>query len=184
MTTEIDTLARLIEIAEPVCEGAGYELVDLQYQRGPHGWVVRVFIDQLHGPAAGTGGNISFNDCEHLSRELSAVLDVQDPIPYAYSLEVSSPGFDRPLRKVEHFRRHLGEQARITLHRPQDGRKNFQGTLLSADDETIEIEVDRKPHRLPRADVATARLVPDWDALMAGGQGSKESKKRQQRQGR
>jgi ribosome maturation factor RimP len=165
MTTDDDTHARLIEIAESVCEGAGYELVDLHYQRGPQGWVVRVYIDNPHGAARALNqAAISFSDCERLSRELSAVLDVEDPIPHSYSLEVSSPGFDRPLRTLDHFRRFLGEQARIALHRSVGGRRNFQGRLLAADEQEIEIEIDGTLHRLPRAEVSSARLVPDWDA--------------------
>src|SRR5262245_16949858 len=90
---------QLIRLHEPVCRASGYELVDLRYLLEQGGWVVRVLIDlDPPGPDA-----IGFDDCERISRELSAVLDVEDPIPNAYRLEVSSPGVDRPLRTAEHF---------------------------------------------------------------------------------
>jgi ribosome maturation factor RimP len=163
MTTTTETSQELTRLAEPICEGSGYELVDLHYARGPSGWFVRVYIDRLDP----SGPPISFADCERLSRELSAALDVEDPIPHAYSLEVSSPGVDRPLRKPEHFRRHVGQEARITLRDPRDGRKNFQGTLVEASAEEIAIEVEGTNYRLPIAEVASAKLVPDWDAILA-----------------
>lgn len=158
-----DIAAKLIGIVEPVCESAGYELVDLYYGRGPQGWVVRVYIDYLEGE-----GSISFEDCEGLSRELGAVLDVEDPVPHAYSLEVSSPGVDRPLRKPEHFRRFLGQEARVSLKQAREGRKNFQGVLVEAEPETVSIEVDGQTYRLPLSEVASAKLVPDWDAILSG----------------
>ena len=98
---------RLRELAEPVAAGAGYELVDVQYRREQAGWVVRIFIDSPLG--------ISFDDCERVSRELSAVFDVHDPVPQAYSLEVSSPGIDRPLTTAAHFQRFAGHEAKVAL---------------------------------------------------------------------
>jgi ribosome maturation factor RimP len=95
------------------------------------------------------------------------VLDVEDPIEHPYSLEVSSPGVDRPLRKPEHFQRHVGQEAKITLRVPRDGRKNFQGTLVEASGEEVAIEVEGTSYRLPIAEVASAKLVPDWDAILA-----------------
>lgn len=158
-----------MELAEPVCAGAGYELVDVCYAREQHGWVVRVFIDRLseRGPAIG------FDDCERVSRELSAVFDVEDPVAHAYRLEVSSPGVDRPLRTPGHFRRHTGEVAKISMHpgtvTEYGGRKNFKGTLIAVegpdDAAIVAVEVDGETYRLPVCDIAAARLVPDWDAL-------------------
>ncbi len=159
----------LFDIVEPVCEDAGYELVDIRYVREQGGWIVRAFIDHPDG--------ISFADCERVSRELSAVLDVEDPIPHAYNLEVSSPGVDRPLRTASHFRRFLGHTARIVLARGIDGRKRFKGTILevmsndgdalateASETVTIEIE-DGQRFALPVAEISSAKLVPDWDAL-------------------
>ena len=145
------TTERLWRIAEPVCVGAGYELVDMALVQSPQGWVLRLFIDHLEeasnldekgsvgdaapgdGDASGVveGSRISFVDCERLSRELGPVLDVEDPIGHAYELEVSSPGLDRPLRTIGHFERFLGQQARIVLGDGLAGRRNFKGTLCA-----------------------------------------------------
>jgi ribosome maturation factor RimP len=167
---------KLLELSAPVCAGSGYELVDLAFTREQDGWVLRVFIDN----AAAEEGGISFADCEHVSRELSTVLDVEDPITQAYRLEVSSPGLDRPLRTAEHFRRQIGEVVKARLHIGVDGRRNFRGTIQSvepaereptaseADDDraaVITLDVDGQPWKLPVADLESARLVPDWDRL-------------------
>jgi ribosome maturation factor RimP len=173
MKSADETRMELFDIAEPVCEDGGYELVDIRYVREQGGWVVRAFIDHPDG--------ISFADCERVSRELSAVLDVEDPIPHGYNLEVSSPGVDRPLRTASHFRKFIGHSARVVLARDLDGRKRFKGSIVEVaptDDDaaeasspsvtpsvTIEIE-DGQRFVLPVADIASARLVPDWDALV------------------
>jgi len=169
MTTDSkDIRTRLMGIAEPVCEDAGYELVDLSYQREQGGWIVRVFIDHL--PGAANQEPIGFDDCETISRELSAVLDVEDPVPTAYSLEVSSPGMDRPLRSAEHYRRFVGQTAKIALNDGVDGRRNFKGTLEGFDDDTssVLIRVDGQEFSLPLGDIRSAKLVVDWDAVLKG----------------
>lgn len=163
------TRLQLIELAEPVCAGAGYELVDLDYTREQHGWVVRALIDRCEEH----GAPIGFADCERVSRELSAVFDVEDPVPHAYRLEVSSPGLDRPLRTAKHFRRHVGEMAKIAMEpgatAEHGGRRNFKGRLVAVEgneeDARVAIEVDGVTYRLTVGDIAAARLVPDWDAL-------------------
>ena len=175
MKTPADIRQSLLEIAEPVCRDSGYELVDIEYTSSPSGWVVRVYIDRRQdiAPPPGKGG-IDFEDCEALSRQLGAVLDVEDPVPHHYSLEVSSPGLDRPLRTAEHFQRYLGEIAKVALREGLDGRRNFKGVLRALepspgpDAQVVVIDVDGTEFRLPIRDVASARLVPDWDALMKG----------------
>src|SRR6476659_9969093 len=106
MSKPIDT-QKLIQLSEPVVAGQGYELVDLEFKNEPQvgGWVLRVFIDKPDG--------VSLDDCAAVSRELSAVLDVEDAIPIAYSLEVSSPGLNRPLKKAADFERFVGKKAKI-----------------------------------------------------------------------
>jgi ribosome maturation factor RimP len=184
-----DIRQKLLDITEPVCTDSGYELVDVEYTRGPSGWIVRVYIDRRPDLAHVQGG-ISFEDCTRLSRQLGAVLDVEDPVPHAYSLEVSSPGLDRPLRTAAHFQRYLGETAKVVLAEPLGGRRNFKGVLRGieplpgqsddqSDDQsdqttngaatTLVMEVEGNEFRLPLADVASARLVPDWDSLMKRG---------------
>jgi ribosome maturation factor RimP len=175
--TRHDPIAdKVLRIAEPVCVAAGFELVDVRFTMDQGGWVLRIFIDRLGEGAS--EGEVDLNDCERMSRELSAVLDVEDPIPQAYSLEVSSPGIERPLRTAEHFRRHIGEEIKVAMHvpvaTPTGGeRRNFKGPLKGVEGEgdtaVALVEIDRKDtYRLPIRDIDTARLVPDWDAVMKG----------------
>ena len=144
-----DELAKLLE---PAIERLGYELADLEVRLGGKGGLVRVFIDKPEG--------IDLDDCETVSRAVSALLDVEDPVPGNYNLEVSSPGLDRKLTKVEHFQRFEGETVKVQMRFPIEGRRRFRGTLVSSDDENIVVEVDGVAHTLPVATIDTARLVP------------------------
>jgi ribosome maturation factor RimP len=159
---------RLITIVEPAVEASGYELVDLRFLLEQQGWVLRVMVDLPLGH--GTDDRVDLRDCENLSRELSAVLDVDDPIPQAYSLEVSSPGIDRPLRTAAHFQHFTGSDAKIQLavplHTPTGDRRNFRGILGGVHDDKVKITCDGTPFELPLADIDHAKLVPDWDAVM------------------
>jgi ribosome maturation factor RimP len=171
---------RIISIVEPVCQQAGFELVDLRLVLEQGGWVLRVQvdlpIDEAVPPSEVPPDRVDLEDCENLSRELSAVLDVEDPIPQAYSLEVSSPGIDRPLRTEQHFRYYAGSDAKIQLSHgvPTESgspRKNFRGVLRGAADGKLAIDVDGQEFHLPIDDIDHAKLVPDWDAVMKGGSG-------------
>ena len=142
----------LLAMLEPTVEGLGYELVDLEVKVGGRNGLVRVFIDQPDG--------IGLDDCEAVSRQVSAVLDVEDPIPGQYTLEVSSPGLDRPLTKREHFERFAGAEVRIRLRTPIEGRRNFRGAIRAVHEDSIDVEVDGQLHSLPIAAIASARLVP------------------------
>jgi len=144
---------KLLALLEPPVQALGYELVDLEAQIGGNG-LLRVYIDRDEG--------IDLDDCERVSRQLSAFLDVEEPLPGSYRLEVSSPGLDRPLRTAEHFERFAGHEAKIRLAVAQDGRRNFKGTLCGIEDAQIVIEVDGQTWRLAVADVATAHLVPEF----------------------
>lgn len=181
MTTPRDIKARLISIAEPLCAASGYELVDVDYESGNAGWIIRFYIDYAPAHVAGLSGGISFADCETVARELGAVLDVEDPVPHAYSLEVSSPGVDRPLRTAEHLRRQVGQVVKLQLGQGLNGRRNFKGRLLSVSPAATEpatagstaaeifvMDVDGERFELPVADIERGRLVPDWDALLKG----------------
>jgi ribosome maturation factor RimP len=137
-------------VAQPPVEAAGYELVDIEWKHEQGGWVLRAYID---GP-----GGISHDDCERISRELSAVFDVNDVIPHAYHLEVSSPGLNRPLRLPAHFQRHVGEKAKIRLRQGIDGRRNFAGLIKSAGADTVTVEVDGREFVLPLTDLEKANL--------------------------
>jgi ribosome maturation factor RimP len=145
-----DELAKLLE---PTVERLGYELADLEVRLGSKGGMVRIFIDKPEG--------IDLEDCERVSLAVSALLDVEDPVPGNYNLEVSSPGLDRKLTKVEHFQRFEGETVNVKMRFPIEGRRRFRGTLVSSDDENIVVEVDGESHSLPLKTIDTARLVPE-----------------------
>ena len=145
-----DELAKLLE---PAVERLGYELTDLEVRLGGKGGVIRVFIDKPEG--------IDLDDCEKVSLAVSALLDVEDPVPGNYNLEVSSPGLDRKLTKVAHFQRFVGETVKVQMRFPIEGRRRFRGTLVSSDEENIVVEVDGESHSLPLKTIDTARLVPD-----------------------
>jgi len=170
---------RLISIVEPVCQAAGYELVDLRFLLEQGGWTLRVAIDlpldEHTDPDEVPSDRVDLEDCENMSRELSAVLDVEDPIPQAFNLEVSSPGIDRPLRTAEHFRHFAGCEAKIqlavALPLPAGERKNFKGILQGVEDGAVVIACDGQVFRLPIDDIDHAKLVPDWDAVMKGRRG-------------
>ncbi len=143
---------RLMVLVEPVLERLGYELVDLEYTSGRAASVVRLFIDRAEG--------IGLEDCATASREVSAVLDVEDPIPSAYTLEVSSPGFDRVLRTRAHFGRFVGERVHVELKEPRAGRRRYTGTLLAVDEDGIALEVDQEQVAMAFKEIGKARLAP------------------------
>ena len=145
-----DELAKLLE---PTVTRMGYELVDLEVRLGGKGGLVRLFIDKPEG--------IDLDDCEQVSRAVSALLDVEDPVPGNYNLEVSSPGLDRKLTKSEHFQRFAGEIVKVQMRFPIDGRRRFRGTLVASDEDNIVVEVDGESYRLPLKTIDTARLVPN-----------------------
>lgn len=170
---------KLISIVEPVCQAAGYDLVDLRFLLDQGGWVLRVAIDKPltedTDPSQVPSDRVDLKACADLSRELSAVLDVEDPIPQAYSLEVSSPGIDRPLRVAHHFRHFTGSEAKIQMqipmHTDTGERKNFRGVIQGVEGDKVALDVDGTTFQLPIEDIDHAKLVPDWDAVMKGGSG-------------
>ena len=154
------TRDELIAVVEPAVNAAGYDLVELEFRREPHAWVLRVFIDLLEAEA-GVAGGVSVDDCQRASRTISAALDVADPVPMKYALEVSSPGLDRPLRRPSDYRKFAGRRARIKLHDPIDGRRNFAGVLGETDDGIVHIVADGREFVLPLAAIAKAHLEYD-----------------------
>ncbi len=144
---------RLSDLVKPVVEGLGYEFVEIEWTSAGRQSVLRVYIDRTDGSGVG------LDDCERASRAIGAVLEADDPIGHEYSLEVSSPGFDRPLRTAEHFARFAGSEARIELVQPLEGRRRFRGRLGAVEDGRVTIEVDRKEWKLPLAGISKARLV-------------------------
>jgi ribosome maturation factor RimP len=143
---------KLIELLEGPVQNLGYELVDVEVHTSNNG-LLRVYIDRDAG--------INLDDCEVVSHQISAVLDVEDPMPGRYVLEVSSPGSDRPLRTIEHFERYRSQMVRIKLSQSLNGQRNFKGRLLDVEDNDVLVSVDDEVIRLSHADIASAQLLPE-----------------------
>ncbi len=141
----------LIELLEPALAAMGFELADIDAHLGRRG-LLRLFIDRE--------GGVTVDDCQRVSEQIGAFLDVEDPLPGSYVLEVSSPGFDRRLRTLAHFARFTGERARVELRDALDGRRNFVGKLVGAEGDKVLLDVDGQVWRLPLNDIAVARLAP------------------------
>jgi ribosome maturation factor RimP len=142
---------RLLSLLEPLVARLGFELVELEYAPGHRRGVLRLFIDAPQG--------VGLADCERVSREVSALLDVDDPIAGAYALEVSSPGFDRVLRTPAHFERFVGSRVYVELKEPREGRRRYTGTLLSVGAAGIELVVEREPVTVGFTEIGKARLA-------------------------
>jgi ribosome maturation factor RimP len=150
-----DALMRLLE---PPIEALGFDVVDIEFAREGRGGVLRIFIDRR---AQDSGLGITVDDCANVSHAVSQVLETQDPIKGHYTLEVSSPGFDRILRTRAHFERFVGARIFAELKVPLDGRRRFVGELKSIGGDTIVVEVDGQAHSLPLDRIQKARLRPD-----------------------
>ncbi|MEM6819271.1 MAG: ribosome maturation factor RimP [Pseudomonadota bacterium] len=149
----IDKLKALLK---PEVDRLGYELVDLEYAGNNRSAVLRIFIDQEAG--------ITLDDCEKVSNEVGAVLDVEDPIPGEYNLEISSPGLDRPLTEPEHFDRYRGERVKLRMEKSFVGRRRLTGLLEGMENDEVVLNIDGEQHSVPFASVEMARLAPDYDA--------------------
>jgi ribosome maturation factor RimP len=139
----------------PTIVALGYEFWGLEYFTHGSQAVLRVFIDNPNG--------IGVDDCALVSRQVSAVLDVEDPIAGEYTLEVSSPGMDRPLFTLEQFRLYIGEQVKIRLRMPFEGRRNFSGRLVSVEDDDVVVAVDEHEYLLPHETIDKAHLIPSFE---------------------
>jgi ribosome maturation factor RimP len=160
-----DALMRLLE---PPIEALGFELLEIEFAQAGRGGTLRIYIDR--NPSDGdrapsedspSQGGISVDDCAAVSHAVSEVLDAEDPIKGHYTLEVSSPGLDRVLRKHAHFERFVGERVYVELKLPIEGRRRFAGTLKSVESEAIVVEVDGRAHELPLDRIQKARLRPE-----------------------
>ena len=147
----------LLTLLEPEVEGLGYELVELEFAAHRGGGLLRLYIDR---PASTPEQGITVEDCETVSRHVSALLDARDPIRGEYTLEVSSPGFDRPLRLARHYVAACGARVKVELSVPVNGRRRFTGVLEEAADGRLRLNVDGQPVELKLADVHRARLAP------------------------
>jgi ribosome maturation factor RimP len=149
-----DVVEQVRALAARVAGTFGLEIFDVQFRREASGMVLRIQIDRP-GPAANAEESVSVEDCAHVSRDLSALLDVDDVVPTAYTLEVSSPGLDRPLRKADDYRRFSGRRAKVVMREKVDGQGFFKGTLGGVDGQDVLINGDDgRAHRV-RLDLIT-----------------------------
>jgi ribosome maturation factor RimP len=146
--------SQLTLLARRVVEPLGYELVGVEYFQKGGGATLRVYIDHERG--------ITLDDCTAVSHQLSGVLDVDDPIPDQYDLEVSSPGLDRPLVFVEHFERFAGCRVRIRLAEKLEGRRKLEGILLGLGPGAIKLRADERDWDIPLTSIESARLIPEF----------------------
>jgi ribosome maturation factor RimP len=147
----VDRRERIREKAEAIAASEGVELVDLHYRREGPGWVLRLFIDKP--------GGVTHTDCQEISQQLGAQVEVEDLVPHRYTLEVSSPGLDRPLLKEADYTRFAGRSVRITTDRPVEGRRRFRGRLEGLTDGQVSLTTDEgERFELPLERVASARL--------------------------
>jgi ribosome maturation factor RimP len=146
---------QLIELLEPSVERLGYELSDLEIQLGGTSGLLRLYIDSKDDSGIGV------DDCETVSRQVSALLDVEDPIPGDYNLEVSSPGLNRRLVKAEHFERFAGSWVKVKLKRLIDGRRKFKAELVGRDADNVLLKEGKTEFSIPLQDIDTARVVLD-----------------------
>ena len=151
---------KLTKLLQPLVEELGYEFVGLEHQSNPKNPVVVIYIDKPDG--------IAIEDCETVSREVAALLDVEDPIPGQYNLEVSSPGLDRPLFTLAHFEQFAGETVQLNVFAPVEGRRKFKGAILGAEEGIVRIDQDGAEVALEMSNIVKARLVPDYSAILAG----------------
>ena len=155
-------LEHIRAIAERVAASRGLTVWEIQSRRESSGHVVRVFIDRP-GPAATPEDSVSIEDCEQVNREMSTILDVEDPLPFAYTLEVSSPGLDRPLRGSDDYRRFAGRLAKVVVSEAVDNQKAFEGRLRGVDGSDVLLEAPNgRMHRLPLGLITRGRLEVEF----------------------
>jgi ribosome maturation factor RimP len=162
---------RLRALAERVARGYGLDIFDVQARRESHGFVVRVIIDRPDpGQSAAAGAlqeGVGIEDCQRVSQDLSALLDVEEDalglgLPEGYTLEVSSPGIDRPLRHAADYRRFTGRLAKLVVSEAVDGQKHFEGRIQGLDGDTVLLAQGRRTHRIPLGLVQRARLEVEF----------------------
>ncbi len=157
-----DLVDRVRAIAGRVAAGYDLDVFDVQYKREPGGMVLRVQLDRP-GPAATAEDSVSIEDCARVSRDLSALLDVEDLVPTAYTLEVSSPGLDRPLRGADDYRRFAGRRAKLVMREAVDGQSFLKGRLGGVEGTHVLIEAeDRRTHRVPIGAITRANLEVEF----------------------
>jgi ribosome maturation factor RimP len=159
---EASVVEQIRTMAGRIAAGYGLEIFDVQFRREAPGMVLRVQLDKP-GPAATADDGVSVEQCARVSRDLSAILDVEDVVPTAYVLEVSSPGLDRPLRQLDDYRRFTGRLAKIVMREKVDGQGFFRGTIAGVDGQDVLIDGDdRRTHRVPHDVITRANLEVEF----------------------
>jgi ribosome maturation factor RimP len=163
MARDADIVEQVRALAGRVAGTLGLEIFDVQYRREAGGMVLRVQVDRP-GPAAKAEDSVSVEECATVSRDLSAILDVEDVVPTAYILEVSSPGLDRPLRGATDYRRFTGRRVKLVMREKVDGQSFFKGRIEGVDDRDVIIIAtdDHKQHRVPMSIVTRANLEVEF----------------------
>jgi ribosome maturation factor RimP len=156
-------IERIRAVAERVARSYNLEISDVQFRRESSGWVLRIFVDVPWDSSTPVDASPTIEDCEHVSRDVSAILDVEETIDHRYTLEVSSPGLDRPLRNAADYRRFAGRLAKIVVSEPVDGQKHFEGRLGGLEEDSIVIETrPGKRQLIPLPLVTRARLEVEF----------------------
>jgi ribosome maturation factor RimP len=159
---QLDVVEQVREVAARVASTYGLDIFDVQYRREAAGMVLRIRIDRP-GAGATAEDSVSVDDCARISRDLSAVLDVEDIVPTAYTLEVSSPGLDRPLRGADDFRRFAGRRAKLVMREAVDGQTFVKGRLAGVEDQHVVVETDQgRRHRVPLGAITRANLEVEF----------------------
>jgi ribosome maturation factor RimP len=149
-------LAEARDIIREIVTQQGLELIDVEYQREPGGWVLRALIDR-------EPGGVTIKDCTDISRDIGDVLEVKDIIAFPYRLEVSSPGVNRPLKKPADYEQHAGEIISVTTAEPLEGRRHFKGRLKGLRESAIQMDIDGRPYSVPLQAVKKAHVEYDFD---------------------
>jgi ribosome maturation factor RimP len=168
-TGEIGRLERIRAIAERVARPRGLEVFDVQFRREAHGWMLRIYLDKpdapVHAGRAGTveGEGVTIDDCQFVSTEVGTLLDVEDAVGHRYTLEVSSPGLDRPLRGPADYRRFAGCLAQVVLAEPVEGQTHVRGRLQGMDGDDVLVTVGKdQVRRIPASRISRARLEVEF----------------------
>ncbi len=149
-----DIVTRVWELADPLCASEGLELIHIEYQREPAGWVLRLYIEKP--------GGVTIDDCAAVSRQLGDILDIKLDTAFPYMLEVSSPGAQRPLSRLTDFEKFKGKAARIRTRRAIEGQKNFKGVLLGILGDNVLQMLDKETVAIPYQEITKARLVNNY----------------------
>ena len=146
-----ELIGEVWNLLEPVIAARGMEILEIEYRRESAGWVLRVFLDGDRG--------VSVEDCAEVSRFAGDLLDVADLIQTHYNLEISSPGIDRPLRRMEHFQKYIGDIIEVRTASPIQNRRNFRGELMNVSPQGVTIECDTRTYLIPMLMIERARLL-------------------------